>query len=76
MTGPAPVQHRYSIRRVPRGQQSPAIGEGLNPNRLDAVGDSFDELPLAQAQAKDIQELETNGVVIIVCDLGTWTRVA
>ncbi len=40
------------------------------------MGDSFDELALAQAQANDVQALETDGGTIIVCDLATWTRVA
>lgn len=76
MTSPAPVQHRYITLRIPRGQRCPAIGEALNPNHFDAMGDSFDELVLAQAQAKDIQELEKAGGTIIVCDTFNWTRAA
>lgn len=76
MTSPAPVQLRYIILRVPRDQPRPSVGEKLNPNHFDAMGDSFDELSIAHDQAQDIQDLEKDGGTIIVCDSSNWTRAA
>lgn len=76
MTSPAPVQNRFTILRVPRGQRCPAINETLNPNHFAGRGDQHDDLRHAKDQAAIIQDLEADGGTIIVCDTFNWTRAA